>query len=858
IATPADCIVGAWHLDIDTQRKDGNDSICYTLPTPLYILFNPWCKVDQVYMEDEDCRKEYILSDSGLIWQGTSSSLKQMAWNFSQFEELVLDCALYVINKVGRVPVHQRRDPVKIVRAISAAVNAQDDNGILVGNWTGDFVGGTPPTGWNGSMRILQKYFRTKEPVKFGQCWVFAGVTTTICRALGIPSRVITNFDSAHDTTASITVDVFVDGEGNPIKELCKDSVWNFHVWNEVWMERPDIGNGYGGWQVIDATPQERSADNSMFCCGPASVTAIRRGEVLKPYDGEFVFAMANADQVFWRYNENDTKMKLLGQDIDKIGQNISTKEVGRFERLDITQEYKPDDGSVEERKAVARALRTATNDKSRYYYNKAFYDVNFEISRIDNVVIGKPLRVLFTVVNKHETNSSDIVATLSLYSVLYTGIPSRLVKKETFSHTINPFSKMELGFDVTYEEYADALTDQGLFKISLMGKVPNIDYEMFSQSDVRVRKPDVNFNGRALCQVNSHLVLEVSLENPLPVPLTKPRFSVEGPGMGPAQKIKLDDVIPVNGIAKGVVTLIPRTTGEKAIAGSFWCNELEDVKGMFHIKKKVNEPDGKYGPNATTPDLAAVDFKIMKSAFLQRLECSTEQIQEIEAATRLQGEDDGSWSAVRRDRITASWAGTIAKRRTKIVTPLVQKLLYAPSKVTKAMIYGHTFEPVAAKKFEESTRFKVERCGFFVHYDHGFIGASPDYLVIMPCGKRALLEINIIMDGILSIEGVEWCIEDNGDAHHTWDYYYMEKGENSRLVVRRGQSFLLLLKTDRKYDIETDVIVIVTTVQDAQQPSISHGTQVIIPLEFQGNNALAGPWKGEMLDSSDNNMLIR
>ena len=83
-------------------------------------------------------------------------------------------------------------------------------------------------------------------------------------------------------------------------------------------MERPDIGNGYGGWQVIDATPQERSADNSMFCCGPASVTAIRRGEVLKPYDGEFVFAMANADQVFWRYNENDTKMKLLGQDIDK------------------------------------------------------------------------------------------------------------------------------------------------------------------------------------------------------------------------------------------------------------------------------------------------------------------------------------------------------------------------------------------------------------------------------------------------------------------------------------------------------------------------------------------------------------
>ena len=124
--------------------------------------------------------------------------------------------------------------------------------------------------------------------------------------------------------------------------------------------------------------------------------------------------------------------------------------------------------------------------------------------------------------------------------------------------------------------------------------------------------------------------------------------------------------------------------------------------------QKKVNGPDGKYGPNAATPDFIAVDFEIMNSAFLQRLQCSTEQIRDIEAVPRLQGEDDGSWSAVSRDRITASWAGTIAKRRKKIVIPLVQKLVYPPSKVTKAMIYGHTFEPVAAKKLEESTRFKV------------------------------------------------------------------------------------------------------------------------------------------------------
>ena len=33
----------------------------------------------------------------------------------------------------------------------------------------------------------------------------------------------------------------------------------NFHVWNDVWMARPDLPLGYGGWQAVDATPQERS-----------------------------------------------------------------------------------------------------------------------------------------------------------------------------------------------------------------------------------------------------------------------------------------------------------------------------------------------------------------------------------------------------------------------------------------------------------------------------------------------------------------------------------------------------------------------------------------------------------------------
>ena len=57
--------------------------------------------------------------------------------------------------------------------------NVQDDNGILIGNWSGKYSGGTPPLKWNGSGPILAEFNRTKSPVGFAQCWVFSGVQTS-------------------------------------------------------------------------------------------------------------------------------------------------------------------------------------------------------------------------------------------------------------------------------------------------------------------------------------------------------------------------------------------------------------------------------------------------------------------------------------------------------------------------------------------------------------------------------------------------------------------------------------------------------------------------------------------------------
>uniref|UniRef100_A0A672PPX0 Protein-glutamine gamma-glutamyltransferase 2 n=1 Tax=Sinocyclocheilus grahami TaxID=75366 RepID=A0A672PPX0_SINGR len=342
VLCPSDACIGLYSLSV-------RSGACASV-SALTVLFNPWSKDDGVFLASDAERQEFVMNEQGMLYKGVDEYITNTSWDFGQFEEDILDICLKLLDvnpkclKNAAEDYSARCNPIYISRVVSAMINSDDDKGVLMGQWDGTYIGGVVPSNWSSSVDILRSWIKYDcHPVKFGQCWVFAAVMCTVLRCLGIPCRVVTNYQSAHDTDQNLVIDEYFSDYGvRPKRNL--DSVWNYHVWVEGWMRRPDLSQDslYDGWQVLDPTPQEKSSGT--YCCGPAPVKAILEGHTDVKYDIPFVYGEVNADKITWLVMANGSKKKILS-DTKTVGQNISTKAVGSDSRQDITDQYKHPEG---------------------------------------------------------------------------------------------------------------------------------------------------------------------------------------------------------------------------------------------------------------------------------------------------------------------------------------------------------------------------------------------------------------------------------------------------------------------------------------------------------------------------------
>ncbi|NXT38866.1 TGM4 glutamyltransferase, partial [Pelecanoides urinatrix] len=585
--------VGKYTLNVKTGTniyKPENDAV--------YLLFNPWCEADVVFMADEAQRKEYVLNDTGYIYVGSAYHIYNKPWNFGQFEEFVLDTCMYLLDK-SKLKLSNRRDPISVSRAMSALVNSNDDSGVLVGNWSGNYSNGTSPLDWIGSVSILQKYYKTKKPVCYGQCWVFSGVLTTVMRCLGIPSRCVSNFNSAHDTEENLRIDIYLNEFGEKLNSLSFDSVWNFHVWNDAWMKRTDLPAGFDGWQAIDSTPQERS--QGIFQCGPCPLNAVREGDVYLPFDSKFVYAEVNADKVYWLVKKVNGKDKYvrIGSETQGIGVNISTKAVGQDKREDITTQYKYPEGSEKERKAMEKAssfirpsgmvprahfastvpMDAVTSEHEVLQETVSKTGLQLEITNKEALYPGNPLELAITV--KTSTPGSwtiNLAGSCQLQS--YTGkVEASLgYVKETIK--LEGKSEMQVPLKIATNAYMKTLAsvkDEVLIHITAIAEVQGTDDKLTKETTMSFEYPPITVQMPEMAKLNKEFSCAFIFKNKLNMSLDNCKLLVEGLGIFKMAEFDEGDVKPGR-IIKSEIICTPTRLGEKKIVAKLTSTQIKGI----------------------------------------------------------------------------------------------------------------------------------------------------------------------------------------------------------------------------------------------------------------------------------------
>ena len=333
------------------------------------------------------------------------------------------------------------------------------------------------------------------------------------------------------------------------------ETPWNFHVWSEAWLVRPDLGQP-AEWYVVDATPQEPSPLQlgQPYHTGPAYVLYIQSNRRDADYDNYFVLAEVNARQVC------PITGNLLPS--NNIGYAVATKRPGMDRSFynyyiydDLSRSYK----------ISSISKRQASDSPS---LPPPYVGCEREGGMRINSTPPSPRVGENFIITVSEGNVSveDIVIRMELRN--YMGESLGIIRNFTGTRRL----------DVMETDYLPYLDSSSIFRFSVSEY--NLSQGFVFHDDLRIR---LEYSAIEVDAINNsgRITMMLTYTNPLSVPMTGVIVNITGPDNDDYLMLKQPD-IPANSRFTATIT-VP-------------CGNNTDSAVMIPISLDSDETESVYG----------------------------------------------------------------------------------------------------------------------------------------------------------------------------------------------------------------------------------------------------------------------
>ncbi|XP_025854357.2 protein 4.2 isoform X1 [Vulpes vulpes] len=585
VTAPADAIIGHYSLLLQVVGKKP------LLLGQFTLLFNPWAREDAVFLKKESQRREYVLNQHGLIYLGTADCFQAEPWDFGQFECGVINLSLGLLSLDKQV--EKWDNPVHVAHILGALLHGLKEKSVLPTPRTDTTQEGVLLYKRRGSVPILRQWITGQgRPVYDSQAWVFAAVACTVLRCLGIPARVITTFTSAQGTGGHLFVDEYYNEEALQNGEGPRGRIWVFQTSTECWMTRPDLPQGYDGWQIL--YPRVSGGGGVLESCDLAPVRAVKEGTLgLSPAVSD-LFAAVNASCMVWKCRE-DGALELTNSNTKYVGNNISTKGVDSDRCEDITQNYKYPEGSPQEKEV----LEKVQNERMGHKKDSGIHPPSLKTAETlymfleapSSLYLGGNAQFSVNLVNPSDQEKAVQLA-IGVQAIYYNGILAAELWKKKLSSMLDAYMVNSITSNLSFLHFDQNPPENSFLRLTVMATATHSASSLscFAQEDIAICRPHLAIEMPETAEQYQLLRASVSLHNFLDTPMKDCVISIFGRGLiYRERRYRLATVWPGN-ILQTQFQFTPTQVGFQRLTVEMDCNLFQNLTNYRNVIVEASE----------------------------------------------------------------------------------------------------------------------------------------------------------------------------------------------------------------------------------------------------------------------------